>query len=460
MVVTASSGGAEVIPVLKGGFVMIFAFLVMLMYAKVSNYLSPNRLFYIVLFPFLLFFLLYGWVLFPYGSYFELSNIANKLDAYFGPEHKHWVFVVRYWHSALFFIFAEIWGGMAIGVMFWGLANSVTTMNDARRFYALYTAGGHLGTLIAGMIGFCVTTYCSKWLSYQDSVRILMSLVFVLGMLVFAVFNWADKNVFHNKVSIKKEKISLSLYKSILLVFKSPQILFISLLVIGYGLSVNLVEVSWKAILKDYFVLPGEYQQFTSMLQIVLGLVSLFIAIGFSSGIIRKYGWYFSAQLTPMVLGVTSLLFFFAYFIFSDYKNNPIQLFGMSAIFWLVAIGALHNVLCKAMKYSMFDPTKEMAFISLDQELKTKGKAAVDLLGARFGKSGSSWVQILLIELVGAGSILGAVPLLIPCVAIAVAVWSVSVHALNKRMNRDYSTRNINKVKDIADNINFEHKIH
>jgi AAA family ATP:ADP antiporter len=84
----------------------------------------------------------------------------------------------------------------------------------------------------------------------------------------------------------------------------------------------------------------------------------------------------------------------------------------------------------------MFDPTKEMAFIPLDEESKVKGKAAVDLVGARFGKSGASWLQIGLMDLVGTGSILGVIPLLVPCVALAVAGWAYSVHNLNIHLTK------------------------
>src|SRR5687768_15506756 len=63
LIVTAKGSGAEVIPVLKGGVVLIIAFLFMLGFGKMSQILSKKSLFYLTIAPFILFFGLYGFFL-------------------------------------------------------------------------------------------------------------------------------------------------------------------------------------------------------------------------------------------------------------------------------------------------------------------------------------------------------------------------------------------------------------
>ncbi|KAJ6634341.1 Carboxypeptidase 1, partial [Pseudolycoriella hygida] len=63
-------------------------------------------------------------------------------------------------------------------------------------------------------------------------------------------------------------------------------------------------------------------------------------------------------------------------------------------LFATVLFGSLQNIIGKGVKYAMFDATKEMLYIPLDNELKTKGKAAVDILGAKLEKEVEQICQI------------------------------------------------------------------
>jgi AAA family ATP:ADP antiporter len=66
---------------------------------------------------------------------------------------------------------------------------------------------------------------------------------------------------------------------------------------------------------------------------------------------------------------------------------------GTTPLMLAVIIGAAQNIVSKGAKYALFDPCKEAAYIPLDSESKTKGKAAVDVVGGVLGKSGGSIVQ-------------------------------------------------------------------
>ncbi len=63
----------------------------------------------------------------------------------------------------------------------------------------------------------------------------------------------------------------------------------------------------------------------------------------------------------------------------------------------------------KGAKFSMFKPAEEMVYITLDEESRTKGKAAIDVVGAQSGKAISSMLQQVLL-LLTSGAMAGAPP--------------------------------------------------
>lgn len=74
-----------------------------------------------------------------------------------------------------------------------------------------------------------------------------------------------------------------------------------------------------------------------------------------------------------------------------------------------------------------------MAYIPLDQESKTKGKAAIDVVCNPLGKSGGALIQQFLIF--GVGSLAAATPYLAVILTGLVFMWFKAVNSLSVQFN-------------------------
>jgi AAA family ATP:ADP antiporter len=217
-------------------------------------------------------------------------------------------------------------------------------------------------------------------------------------------------------------------------VFSSKYLAYLAILVLSYGISINLVEVTWKSQMKLQFPDTAEYVKIMGMFSVTTGITTIFLMI-FGANILRNFGWFTGAILTPLVMLITSAVFF-SFIVFRDSLSGVLAAISITPVLGAVIIGWSQNVLTKGFKYSLFDPTKEMAYIPLSDELKTQGKAAVDGVGGRLGKSGGGIIQqILLLGIVGATQITIA-PYIGIILIFVVLAWLVSVVKLNKEFKK------------------------
>lgn len=79
------------------------------------------------------------------------------------------------------------------------------------------------------------------------------------------------------------------------------------------------------------------------------------------------------------MIGVTGLSFF-ALNYFTGIFAPVAAALGTTPLMMAVIVGAAQNILSKSSKYALFDPCKEMSYIPLDRDSKTKGKAAIDVV--------------------------------------------------------------------------------
>lgn len=444
LIVTAAGSGAQAIPFLKVYGVVPFAILFMIVYSKLSNTLSKERLFYTTIIPFIAFFGLFATVLYPLKDVLHPHAFADTLQETLPNGLMGLVAVVRNWTFSLFYIMAELWGSVVLSLLFWGFANDTTKVSESKRFYSLFGVGANMALMVSGPaivlasnIRASLPADVDAW---QVSLNYLMGMVVVAGILIMGIYRWINKNVltderFYDPTQIKKkkDKPKMSIGESLKFIFSSKYLLCIAMLVIAYGISINLVEVTWKGQLKLQYPNANEYSAFMGKFSFVTGIVSTLMMLFIGGNLMRRFGWKVAAMVTPVVLMVTGGAFF-SFVLFRDSLTGFISLLGSTPLMLAVLFGAAQNIMSKSSKYSLFDPTKEMAYIPLDQESKVKGKAAVDVVGARLGKSGGSLIQQGL--LIGVG---GQIALMAPYVAgilvVVIGGWMLAVRSLSRQFH-------------------------
>ncbi|ARN84359.1 Npt1/Npt2 family nucleotide transporter [Candidatus Nucleicultrix amoebiphila] len=446
LVVTAPKSGAEVIPFIKGWLVVASAFVFFFVYTKLTNIFSAEKLFYGIVIFFIAFFGLFAFFIYPNRELFHPSQdfIQQVQDSY--PRLRYIVAIYGIWSYAVFYMMAELWGSVMVSLLFWQFANEITRTQEAKRFYALFTLIANVALIFSGetIARFSELEHAEGVDSWGVSLRWMMGTVVVFGAITMFIYRWMQKNVLTNPMyydaaeaaqskTKKVKKPKLGIMESLKFIFTNPYLGLLAILVIGYGVSINIIELLWKSRLKEAFPDPNSYAWFMGNFSKYTGIVTMAL-IFMTKGVVRKFGWMTAAIVTPLIVFITGGLFFL--FIAFDQEMTlfmeNIGLVGFTALMLAAYIGAAQNILSKGTKYSLFDPTKEMAYIPLDQESKVKGKAAVDVIGGRLGKGMGGWINQGLL-LITAGNAMTIFPYLSIIVSVVVLIWLISVKALNTR---------------------------
>src|ERR1700733_2421303 len=80
LVVTAPSSGAEALPFLKVWAIVPFALLFTFIFSRVSNHLSRERVFYAMMSIFVVFFLIFTFLLFPFQDQLHPHHFCDRIQ--------------------------------------------------------------------------------------------------------------------------------------------------------------------------------------------------------------------------------------------------------------------------------------------------------------------------------------------------------------------------------------------
>ncbi len=436
--------GAEVISFLKLWFVLPSSILFTVIYVKLSNQLCFEYIFHIIISGFLLFFLVFAYIIYPNQEFYHPNAEWIEHLVFLYPNFRWFIKIMGKWSYALMYIYSELWSAVIINLMFWQFANNIFDTSKAKRFYPILGMVGNTGLILAGNV---LVTFSNmrkvidvqvinEDLQYNSELMlqpVISIIVFagIVSMVLFRVINYLIMNDSSLKANFQivqvQVKTTLPIIDSIRLVINSKYIGRIALLIIFYGLLINIAEGPWKAKVREIHPNTLDYIHFMGRFNIWMGISCVtFMVVG--SNVIRKFTWLISALLTPLIFLIVGLMFFI-FIIFSEDINFVMKDFN--PIYMAVIIGGIQNILSKSTKYSLFDSTKEMVYIPLSLELRTKGKAAVEVIGTKFGKSLGAFIQSFIFIIVPTATCDSIAVYLLIIFIVVVILWFWNIVQLN-----------------------------
>ena len=431
LILSAPGSGAEVLPFLKIYIMLPMTVLVTLGYMKLRKNFGMSFVYPLVICSFLLLFVLYALVLFPMRDSVHPNAAWTQMMQQSYPPLRYFFAIIGRWVDVLFYVTAELWGTFSLNVLFWQFANETTTASQSKRLYPLYVMSGNMALLAL----FPVLQHVSKN-QYNDLFEVC-GIVLLCGLCMLFFFSAAASTdgacaaLRADQSQPARQKFTMS--KSLSVLFQSRYIRYIAFLVFAYGFLISVMELIWKSQLQMVYTSRQDLLHFISYYNLFAGVLTIIMNY-VSKGVIRRTSWKVGAIITPVFSGVLSVVFFVFVlnmnFILA--LSSSFQVLPLSLTVWF---GSCSVMLMKGTKYSFFDPTKEMAFIPLDVDLKVNGKAAVDGIGGRLGKSASGFVASVLLMLCStaetAATAMDIAPFLFVLVLMVILFWAVSVLRLN-----------------------------
>lgn len=443
--VILTDSGAETIPFIKVWGILPGAILFTWIYAKLRSRFNREKVFYIIVGGFVSYFIIFAFLLFPNSDTLHFNALGDRLRESLPIGFSGLIAMLCNWTYTLFYVISEMWSVLVLTVLFWGFANDITPLSQAKRCYGLLNIGSNMAPILGGFLGNLfiqkmLATPASEVTTAQlyQSLSSLTVLISTFAIAAMSVFYWINRKVIpfekhaadsHAESVKKSNKKRLSLRDCIHHISKSRYLTSLALIVLGYNIAINFTDILWKNQLKQHFTDPNAMLVHLNHVTIGIGCFATLGGILFST-MVRRFGWTFVAILTPTVM-ITMAVGFFGFLFFGNALTGfAMALFGTTPLIMTVYLGSFQNCLSKAGKYSVFDASKELAFLALDSESRLRGKAAIDGLGSGVGKSGASITYQAMI--LGMGSISLSTPYIAGILTLVFTAWIYSVRYISK----------------------------
>ena len=426
--------GAENISALKMWLVAPSSVIFMLIYIRLTDFLSRSRLFHLLSWFLLSYFILFAWFLYPNRHALVINYFQNIASS--GSSFRYLATIVANWHYSLFFLFSEMWITLMYTISVWEMTNHITSTQEAKRLYPIFGITGQSGLMMASILAKKFVVSETNWqLALNKTIASVAISGVLLSLTLIILGKIVGIQLLNNKESSTdsktKPKTKPSIFSSLKCITTSKTVLLITSIIFCYSFTISLIEGLWKKSMGLNFAHnPNQIQYFIGNVDLYISLLSISFAL-IGSYLIKTIKWRTSMLITPITAIIVGSIFFIFMLKATKVSTTSSSLALTAAMY----AGAIYVIVVRAIKHTLFDTTKEISYMSLDSDLKTKGKAAAEMIGARFGKGGSSFAQQILLMVCSGSTLLGLTPIFAVIYFIVMFCWLRSSYLLGSQKN-------------------------
>ncbi|MFV1984043.1 MAG: NTP/NDP exchange transporter [Thiohalomonadales bacterium] len=268
-----------------------------------------------------------------------------------------------------FFIWVSVFNLFVVSV-FWSFMTDLYNNEQARRLFGFIAAGGTVGALT----GPAITALLVQPLGTKN--LILISALFLAWAIVcIKKLSYRSKLTNINKqtqINEPEQKIiGGSIWAGISLVFRSPYLLGICLLILLYTTLSTFIYFMQAQIIRDAFVDSEQRTAVFAAIDFTVNALTLVLQVFLTSRLIKWFGIAIVLAIIPVLLAIG----------FTLLSAAPVLL-----------VLLIVQVIRRAGNYAVMRPVREMLYVVLSREEKYKAKNFIDTTVYRMGDAVSAWV--------------------------------------------------------------------
>ena len=323
--------------------------------------------------------------------------------------------VADVWVARCFFIWVSVFNLFVVSV-FWSFMTDIFSNRQARKLFGFIAAGGTAGALV----GPALTATLVKPLGPEN---LMLASAVLLGCAMFCIRQLIRWRIAYDDTDATiststGNPLGGSVLAGIRLVFQSPYLLGIALLMLLFTTLATFLYFQQAQIIRDTFSDPSERTAVFASIDLAVNLLTVLIQLFFTGRLVRWLGLPWTLALVPLLLALG---------------------FMALAVAPVLAVLAVVQIIRRAGNYAIMRPSREMLYVVLGQEEKYKAKNFIDTTVYRGGDAISAWIYTGLRSLgLGLSGIAWiAVPL--------AGLWALLAYRLGREQTRKAQRQSLNK---------------